>query len=80
MGEEKEEPQPDKYLSSINFANGTSFNVTYNLFYSADKKSGSTLKTFQVQHLIPNLSNYPTKQTITYYSSSEVRTLQFTYE
>jgi len=35
---QNEEPQPDRYLSSINFTNGTSFNVTYNLFYDADKK------------------------------------------
>lgn len=35
---QNEEPQPDRYLSSINFTNSSSFNVTYNLFYSADKK------------------------------------------
>jgi hypothetical protein len=35
---QNEEPQPDRYLSSIKFTNGSSFNVTYNLFYSADKK------------------------------------------
>lgn len=33
-----ETPQPDRYLSSIKFNNGTSLVVIYNLFYSADKK------------------------------------------
>lgn len=80
MGKEKEEPQAHKYLSSINFVNVISLNLTYNLFYGADKKLDSILKIFQVQHLIPIVSNYPTMQTITYYNSSEVRTLQFTYE
>ncbi|HRH58367.1 MAG: hypothetical protein U0T69_08585 [Chitinophagales bacterium] len=35
---QNEGPQPDRYLSTINFTNGTSFNVTYQLFYTTDKK------------------------------------------
>lgn len=35
----KNEPSvPEGYLSSVKFTNGSSFNVTYNLFYTADKK------------------------------------------
>lgn len=34
----EKEAQPDGYLSSIKFSNGSSFNVTYNLFYNTDKK------------------------------------------
>jgi len=33
-----EDPQPEGFLSSVKYMNGSSFNLTYKLFYKSDKK------------------------------------------